>query len=248
MIHLSELKKFLVRLLPSELLEVAGKKIFQRNKKPREVKVFTCYFYLSQNSTYRRSRNLLKDLGIPVAHSAIWTWFHKLCDEIKRRVFRRKRRPVLVIDDTEIKTKNGEIYIFAAIDPENREIVNILVAPHREMIYVLGFLQRCLRYCKGKPVIATDGGVWYVWPIKRLGLEHVVISGGIRNYMERWFETLKDRLRVFDRYFPTKGLKSVENFTAIFCLWYNRCRTHMTLGRPPSGGEGGFKTWLEVLI
>lgn len=62
----------------------------------------------------------------------------------------------------------------------------------------LGFLKRCLRYCKGKPVIATDGSPWYYWPARRLGLKHIVMCGGKRNYIERWFETFKDRLRAFD--------------------------------------------------
>jgi hypothetical protein len=40
---------------------------------------------------------------------------------------------------------------------------------------------------------------------------------------------------------------TVENFGAAFCFWYNRCRLHMSVKGPPSGGEGGFKKWLEVL-
>jgi len=67
----------------------------------------------------------------------------------------------------------------------NREVVCVHVSAYRESIDVLRFLKRCLRYCSGKPVIATNGGPWYRWPTQRLGLKHVVMSGGECNYIER---------------------------------------------------------------
>lgn len=150
---------------------------------------------------------------------------------------KRKRR-FLIVDETEIRTRDGWIWIFAAIDPENREIVGLHVSKHREMIDVLQFLNRCLRHCDGKPILISDGGPWYRWPARRLGLKHVVLSGGDRNYIERWFGTFKDRLRAFDCYFPTGGFASVQNFCHAFGYFYNRCRWHQSMGSPPSGGEG----------
>jgi len=75
-----------------------------------------------------------------------------------------------------------------------------------------------------------------------------VLSGGERNYIERWFGTLKDRLRAFDRYFPTAGLRSVQNFCYGFGFFYSWCRWHQTLEGPPSSGDGGLKAWVEVFI
>jgi len=97
-------------------------------------------------------------------------------------------------------------------------------------------------------VLITDGGPWYRWPTQRLGLKHVVMSGGERNYIERWFETFKDRLRAFDCYFPTRDLESVQNFCHAFGFFYNRCRWHQSMKGPPSGGGGGLKVWMEVLV
>lgn len=165
----------------------------------------------------------------------------RLGRELKAKVFRRRKRRALVVNETKVRTRGGWIWIFAAIDPERREVMNLLVARHREAIDALGFPRCCLRYCDGKPVIITDGGPWYRWPARRLGLKHIVMCGGERSYIERWFETLKDRLRVFDRYFPTERLETVENFTAVFCLWYNECRHHQSLKGPPSGGGRGLR-------
>lgn len=160
----------------------------------------------------------------------------------------KRERSVLVVDETKIRVEGDWIWIFAAIDPENREIVNLLVTKYRESMDALIFLKRCLERCEGKPVLITDGGPWYPWAAERLGLEHRVVSGGERNYIERWFETLKDRIRGFDCYFPTEKPERVMNFCEAFRLFYNQCRHHQSMKGPPTGGTGGLKSWTEVLI
>ena len=242
-----ELKEFLSTLLPYAF-GGAAKKAFLRNKKPPEVKVFACYLYL-QGPSLRQAQRLLKDLELEVVtHSAIWYWLQQVGAQVGETLVKRKRRRCLVVDETKVRTKGGWIYVFGAIDPENREIVCLLATKYRESIDALKFLKHCLRYCRGKPVIITDGGPWYRWPTQRLGLKHVVMCGGERNYIERWFETFKDKLHTFDCYFPTSDLESVQNFCQAFGLLYNRCRWHQSVKGPPSGGGGGLKAWAEVFI
>ena len=242
-----ELEEFLSTLLPYAFGGVA-KKVFLRNKKPLEAKVFACYLYL-QGPSLRQTRCLLEDLELEaVAHSAIWYWLQQVGAQVSETLVKRKRRRCLVVDETKIRTKDGWIYVFGAVDPENREIVSLQVTKYRESVDALGFLKRCLRHCRGKPVIATDGGPWYRWPTQRLGLKHVVMCGGQRNYIERWFETLKDKLRTFDCYFPTHNLKSIQNLCNAFGFFYNKCRWHQTMKGPPSGGGGGLRAWAEVFI
>lgn len=242
----SELKEFLSTLLPN-LVGEPDKKVFLRNKVPAEVKTFASYLYLNGPS-YRQVKRLLGDLGVKVAHSAVWYWLQQVGEIAKNMKVEEKERKRLVVDETKIKVQGGWIWIFAAIDPENREIVNILVTRYRESMDALIFLKQCLKYCEDKPTLITDGGPWYRWPAQRLGLEHVVLSGGVRSYIERWFETLKDRLRAFDCYFPTGKLESVENFCEAFRFFYNQCRYHQSMKGPPTGGIGGLKTWMEALI
>jgi len=243
----SELKEFLSTLLPYAF-GGAAKKAFLRNKKPPEAKVFACYLYL-QGPSLRQTQRLLEDLELEVvAHSAIWYWLQQVGAKVGDAIVKRKRRRCLVVDETKVRTKDVWIYVFGAVDPENREIVCLLTTRYRESIDALVFLKRCLRYCKGKPVIITDGGPWYRWPTRRLGLKHVVMCGGERNYIERWFETFKDRLRAFDCYFPTHDLESVQNFCQAFGFLYNHCRWHQSVKGPPSGGGGGLKAWAEMFI
>ncbi|MBC7129249.1 MAG: hypothetical protein H5T45_05920 [Thermoplasmatales archaeon] len=46
-------------------------------------------------------------------------------------------------------------------------------------------------YGKLQSVAITDGRPYLI--LKRYGIHHEIISGGIRNYVERVIETIKDR-------------------------------------------------------
>jgi len=111
-----------------------------------------------QGPSLRQSECLLEDLGVEVAHSAIWYWLQRVGSHVRDRIVPKRKRGYLVVDETEVRTRDRWIFIFAAIDLENREIVHIHATKYRESVDVLGFLNRCLRYCEGKPVVATDGG------------------------------------------------------------------------------------------
>ncbi len=113
------------------------------------------------------------------------------------------------------------------------------MSEHRELADGWIFLRKCVECCENKPLLVTDGGPWYPWAAERVGLDHEVVSGGERNYVERWFGTLKDRIRNFDIYFPTKGTETVENFMNAFYHWYNQSRNQMTWGGPRTGPTTG---------
>ncbi len=62
-----------------------------------------------------------------------------------------------------MRTGKGRIYIFAAVDPENREIVNFHVSEHRGLADAWIFLQKCVKYCKNELLLVMEGGLWYSW-------------------------------------------------------------------------------------
>lgn len=96
-----------------------------------------------------------------------------------------------------------------------------------------------------------DGGSWYPWAARTLELEHEVVSGGIRSYIERMIETVKDRARVFDGYYPCRCGKPehASNFLRLFALYYNHARRHQTLGEPPDAvaGDTEFERFCNIL-
>ena len=75
-------------------------------------------------------------------------------------------------------------------------------------------------------VFVTDGGKWYPWAAESLGARWVWLRGGVRSYVERWFRTVKDRLRVFNCAFPRSpsGLERARTFIRLYAFYYNHIR------------------------
>ncbi|ODV50068.1 MAG: transposase [Methanohalophilus sp. 2-GBenrich] len=65
--------------------------------------------------------------------------------------------------------------------------------------------------------------------MEKPGIKRTVISGGIRNYINRWFKSFKSRIKVFDKYFPHKeGLvQHISNWINMFNP--NYIRNHQNL-------------------
>ena len=85
---------------------------------------------------------------------------------------------------------------------------------------------------------------WYKI-LPRIGWSHEAISGGIRSYVERVIETVKDRTRLFDNYFPSQYVwvaGHVKRWMDLFLFYYNRIRGHMTFNDkfPYTSQEGNY--------
>ncbi|KXA89837.1 hypothetical protein AKJ62_02225 [candidate division MSBL1 archaeon SCGC-AAA259D14] len=159
-----EFEEFLSTLLSDNDEGLKVLDFFDRNRIAPQIKIFAVYRYLSRSVSLRELGRDLEDFGIEVKHVSIWRWVQRIGKRLKDKVFRKRERRVRVIDETKIKIRGDWVWIFAAIDPENREIVNFHVSKYRELPDVLTFFQKCLKNCRNKPVIITDGGPWYRWP------------------------------------------------------------------------------------
>jgi transposase-like protein len=63
----------------------------------------------------------------------------------------------------------------------------------RNYLTTFAFFRQITRFYGEKPEVAVvDDCPWYRDALNRLGIRRQVVSGGIRNYIERWFETLKE--------------------------------------------------------
>ncbi len=90
------------------------------------MRAFGAYLYVSQGSSYRKVARLLEDFSILVSHVAVWSWVQRLEEELEGEVFRRRRRKVIIADETKIKTKKGWIYVFTTIDLVRRIFVTYI--------------------------------------------------------------------------------------------------------------------------
>ena len=91
------------------------------------------------------------------------------------------------------------------IGPKNRAIVSIHISRDRSGLTAYSFLIN-LRRRHGARLIITDGGLWYALAARWARLSHTVIVGGDRSYVERFIESLKDKLRGFDTYFQSLNI------------------------------------------
>jgi transposase-like protein len=70
-------------------------------------------------------------------------------------------------------------------------------------------------------------------PSNGLKVEWVSLTFDIRNYIERWYRTFKDRTKRFYNNFgirdDSRAIKRVERFVHMFAYRYNHMRPHETL-------------------
>lgn len=118
----------------------------------------------------------------------------------------------MVADETKIRLENQEFFLWAALNPETMEIVHVQVSKGRSGLDALTFLSKMLRRCENKPEVRVDGGPWYPWALKRLGLEFRQQTFGKRSPVESLFGVLKRHTRRFwNRHSHHSNRKPLKN-------------------------------------
>jgi putative transposase len=202
--------------------------VFRRNKKPLESKVVACLLYLSglsyRGMTYQTRL-------IRASHVSVYNWVHALRGVV--RPVPRKKRRMVAIDETKLKIHGRQVFVWAAIDVDTKELLAVYASYYRSHINTLVFLRKVLGACTNKPVVLVDGGPWYPWPLDRMGIRWLHVTFGHRNAIERFFRTLKERTRRFYNNLTSDRMENLQSFMDIFMLWYNHLRRHQGLGRTP---------------
>jgi transposase-like protein len=144
-----------------------------------------------------------------------------------------EERKLVAIDETNLKINGRQVYVWAAIDVDTRELLAVYASYYRSNITTMVFVKRVLETCTNKPVVLVDGGPWYPWPLERYGLRWLHVTFGERNAVERFFRTMKERTRRFYNNLPSDDLGNLESFLNLFMVWYNHLRRHQGLGRIP---------------
>lgn len=210
------------------LKAVQDARIFRRNKRPLESKIVACLLYLAGLS-YRAMTYQTR--VIDASHVSVHNWVHALKDVVSR--VPRKERRVVAMDETKLKIHGRQVFVWAAIDADTKELLAVYASYYRSNINTLAFLRRVLDACTNKPVVLVDGGPWYPWPLNRMGLRWLHVTFGERNAIERFFRTLKERTRRFYNNLTSERLDNLQSFMDVFMVWYNYLRRHQGLGRIP---------------
>jgi len=158
------------------------------------------------------------------SHVAIWNWIQK-CYYPQKISSKRKKIEEYVVDETLIHVGPELVWLWVAIEPENRRILALSISKERNMLIAERFLSGLVRV-QGKRPVSTDGGTWYPMACKFLKLKHHLHSSLEKSLVERTMQYIKDRTECFDDYFPCRKenckLKHVQNWLNLFVRYYNK--------------------------
>jgi putative transposase len=177
--------------------------------------------YFSGLSLRRASERL--SCFIKRNHVSIWNWiqeYHPLKISSKR-----KRISEYVVDETMLKVGSEYIWLWIAIEPENKQILTLTISKERNMFVAERFLSDIVRDY-GKHPVSTDGGTWYPMACRFLGLEHHIHCPMEKSLIERTMQYIKDRTECFDDYFPCRmkncKMKHIRNWLNLFTDYHNK--------------------------
>jgi putative transposase len=195
--------------------------MFTRNKTPSKYVYYGLHLYFSGLSLRKASERLSQIYKRN--HVSIWNWIQKY----KPLKIQARKRKILeyIVDETLIKIGSKYIWIWVAIEPENRQILALTISKERNMLIAERFLSDIVRNY-GKHLVSTDGGTWYPQACRFLGLEHHIHSSFEKSLIERTMQYIKDRTENFDDYFPCRlkncKLKHVQNWLRLFADYHNK--------------------------
>lgn len=192
--------------------------VFRWNRRPLRVKVLSSLLYHAGLS-YRVTACVLRGRR-GFSHEAVRLWHRRL-----RMVFPKPRprcRRLLAVDETKLKLKGCQFYLWACIDVSLKEILALRVSWTRNTLHAERFLKEALKTCLNKPLVLVDRGPWYPQALSSLGLRWKHVTFGQRNCIERWFGLIKERTERFHNSFPNNAsLESVKTYLETYTGWYH---------------------------
>jgi putative transposase len=195
---------------------------YQRQRtKPKDI-AYSLYLYFLGLS-YRNTAKALYGI-VDRSHVSIWKWMQKY--KPKKISFKRRRINEFIVDETQIKVGSQYIWLWVAIEPKHRQILQFDISFERSMLVAERFLSSLLN-TYGEHPISTDGGIWYPQACRFLKLKHHLHSPFEKSIIERTIQYIKDRTEGFDDYFPCRKrnnckLIHVKKWLSLFAHYYNK--------------------------
>jgi putative transposase len=192
-----------------------------RNRTPSKYVYYGLHLYFSGLSLRKASERLSR--LYKRNHFSIWNWIQKY----KPQKLQSTRSKVLeyIVDETMLKVGSELIWLWVAIEPENKQILALSISKERNMFVAERFIRGLVKMY-GKHPISTDGGTWYPMASRFLHLDHHIHSYYEKSIIERTMQYIKDRTECFDDYFPCRikncKLKHVRNWLRFFVDYHNK--------------------------
>ena len=185
------------------------------------------YLYFIGLSTRNVAKAMFCFRKVKRSHVAIWKWIQEY--HPRKILSKRKRISEFIIDETLLKVGFEFIWLWVAIEPENRQILALSISKERNMFVAERFISVVIKN-HGKHPVSTDGGTWYPQACRFLKLKHHIQSSFEKSIIERTMQYIKDRTESFDDYFPCKikncKLNHVRNWLNLFANYHNEEKIH----------------------
>ena len=187
----------------------------KRSRTPSKYIYYALYLYFSGLSLRKTSEHLLP--FVKRNHVSVWKWIQRY----KPTKLWKKRRKVsgFIVDETLIRVGRELVWLWIAIEPIEKVILDMHISFERSILVAEQFLQELIRKY-GKYPVSTDGGTWYPQACKFLKLKHHTHSTYEKSIIERTIQYIKDRTESFDDYFPCQKdnckLQHIKNWFNLF--------------------------------
>ena len=179
----------------------------------------------SAGLSYRETAAALESVGVSRSHQAVYQWTHRVGEEAPDPPTAKPSR--VAIDETAITVNRLRCWVYAAIDVDSKLLLGIWVSRGRGTRPARAFLRQLKqRHDLSETEFLTDAMGY------RTALLETGLSGQTeyrqRNLIEKWFQTLKMRLKRFHT--TWMGSKaSAQRWLAAFVHYYNHQRPNQAL-------------------
>jgi|SRR5215208_2418257 len=139
----------------------------RKRTEPEDI-AYSLYLYflgLSLRNTSKAVSRFIKR-----SHTAIRDWIQKYKPEMLSS--RKIRITEFIIDETIIKVGSEYIWLWIAIEDDNREILQISISKKRNMFVAERFILNLVKRYGEHPVSTDGGGTWYPQACRFLRLRH----------------------------------------------------------------------------
>jgi putative transposase len=199
----------------------------RKRTEPKDI-VYSLHLYFSGLSLRNASKAISR--FVQRSHSAIRDWIQKYKPE--RLFYRRTKISKFIVDETQIKIVGSKyIWLWIAIEPENRKIVGLRISKERNMFVIAERFLSDIVYKHGKYPISTEMEVLGIHH-KHVGFWklnhhiHSFVYKDEKSIIERTMQYIKDITEGFDDYFPCRKknckLKHVKQWLNLFAHYYNK--------------------------
>jgi len=128
------------------------------------------------------------------------------------------------VDETVTRINDQRHLLYAGVDPETNEFLNVRLFQTRDTLLTVLFLRELREKQRvEQATVLVDGAQYLTAALERLGLRFQISRHGNRNSIERIFREVKRRTSSFSNTLSNVESPTAESWFQAFSVWWNQC-------------------------